>query len=322
MDEHSGTKNIELAIVGGGPAGMSAALVAGRGRIQTVIINEEAPRNAVTGASHGFLTQDGKHPTEILATAKEQLKKYSNVEYIKGVVSDVVRKGDGFYITVENGSALWTERVILATGYRDHIDEISLPGIEQVYGKSVFPCPFCDGWEHRDQKLALFGAGDGLAHYVPLITNWSNDLTVFTNGERLEQEQKDHLLKGSIQLVEEPVIELLSTPNGKLKGVRLASGDMIERESGFLLDPRERPANDFAERLGVERESTTWAPYALKADKSGKTEVKGLYVVGDTKNGFTGVAGSVADGASCVENMVFEGVLERWEQLQTKKEIP
>ena len=318
MKDHSGIEIIELVIVGGGPAGMSAALVAGRGRIQTVIINEEAPRNAVTRASHGFLTQDGKHPMEILATAKEQLRKYTNVDYIRGVVSDVVRKDDGFHITVENGPVLSTERVILATGYRDHIDEIDLPGIEQVYGKSVFPCPFCDGWEHMDQKLALIGAGDGLAHYVPLITNWSNDLIVFTNGEHLEQEQKDHLLKRRIQLIEEPVMELLSTPNGKLKGVKLASGDIIERECGFLLDPRERPANDFAERLGVDRESTAWAPYALKADKSGKTEVKGLYVVGDTKNGFTGVAGSVADGASCVENMVFERVLERWGQPQTE----
>jgi thioredoxin reductase len=112
LKDSTDTKHLELVIVGGGPAGMSAALVAGRGLIQTVIINEEAPRNAVTTASHGFLTQDGKHPIDILATAKDQLAKYTNVEYIKGIVSDIRHKNDGFYITIENGLTLWAERVV------------------------------------------------------------------------------------------------------------------------------------------------------------------------------------------------------------------
>ena len=145
---------------------MSAALIAGRARLETVVINAEAPRNAVTMASHGFLSRDGVHPSELLAVAKEQLRKYETVRYIARSAARVGADGVGFAIGLSDGTTVSANRVVIASGYVDDLARLELPGIEEVYGKSVFPCPFCDGYEHRDERLAVFGR-EGLEHFVP-----------------------------------------------------------------------------------------------------------------------------------------------------------
>ena len=180
---------LDLAIVGGGPAGMSAALVAGRAMLNTVVINAEAARNNVTGASYAFLTRDGAHPSDILAASKQQLEKYDSVTYRLGTVATIEHHTAGFELTMEGGDHVLAKRLIIATGHRDELTRLELTSINEFYGKSVYPCVFCDGFEHRGQRLAPFGADDA-ALYAPMVTLWSADVTVFTNGRDLADASK------------------------------------------------------------------------------------------------------------------------------------
>ncbi len=289
---------------------MSAALVAGRARLKTVVVNSENPRNAVTTASHGFLTRDGVHPLELLRIGKEQLQKYRTVRYETVASTDVRKQGDKFRIELSNGDLFEAKRVIIATGFKDDLTRLNLPGIEAVYGKSVYPCPFCDGFEHADEALAVFG-GPGVEHFVPVVKVWSTDLVVFTNGEQLSPEANLSLERNDVRIVEEPISRLISN-NGKLTAIELASGERVKREAGFIADDCSIPSSDFAESLGVTKVKNDWGMDVLEADAAGKTNVYGVFVAGDAKNGFGGLVLSANEGSVCAESIVHEIAQERW----------
>ena len=306
----------DLIIIGGGPAGMSAALIAGRTLMRTAIINAENPRNKVTTHSHGFLSRDGIHPLELLAISKQQLEKYESVDYIKDLMTDVVKSDEGFEVHLQSGQPLTGENIIFATGYKDNIHKSDLPGIEKVYGKSVFPCPFCDGWEHHGEKLAVFGQDPFVAEYGKVISNWSKDLIIFTNGEEIiSREVEDTLALGGIAVVQEKIDELVSDPHGKLLAIRLDGGRELARDAGFLMDTHEEPTTTLPIQLGVGLTTNSWGMEVLEADEFGKTNVAGLYIVGDAKSGFGGLIASARDGAACVEMMLHERVHARWASL-------
>ncbi len=303
----------DLIIIGGGPAGQSAALIAGRTRMKTAFINAETPRNLVTTASHGFLTRDGAHPSEILAVAKTQLQKYPSVNYIKNQVHEVERTHAGFCVTTSDGKVLRGKKMLIATGHRDNLDELALPGIADVYGKSVYPCPFCDGFEHADEALAIFGHSV-VAQFVPIMRVWSKDLVVFTNGKLLNPETKALLESKGVPVEEGKVVALISI-KGKLTHVKLEDGRKIARQSGFVVEEFSAPATDFAEQLGViPNGENDWGMKEF-ASASGKTNIRDLYVVGDARIGFSGIAAAVAEGAFCVEMMLHELAIERWDAL-------
>lgn len=302
--------NLDLVIIGGGPAGMSAALIAGRCLLNAAIINAEAPRNRVTTASHGFLTRDGAHPTELLAVAKEQLNKYPSVEYRNARASAVRSAPDGFVVELASGEKLSSRRVILATGFRDELSTLKLAGIEEVYGKSVYPCPFCDGFEHARGRVALFG-GAGVENYAALIHMWTEDMIVFTNGRALDEGARASLRLNGVQIYEEVVRRLVSK-NGVLSGVELADGTLVERDSGFLWDDAGVAATRFAEDLGVATKPTEWGTLGFDADDTGKTNVEGVYVVGDARTGFSGLMAAASEGGGCVEHIVHTISHERW----------
>lgn len=300
----------DLIIIGGGPAGQSAALIAGRTRMKTAFVNAEAPRNFVTTASHGFLTRDGAHPSELLTVAKEQLQKYSTVQYFTDNIVSVARLSDGFSATNSDGMVLQAARMLLATGHSDNLAQLELPGIEMVYGKSVYPCPFCDGFEHADEALAIFGHG-AVEHFVPMMAIWSRDMIVFTNGKTLDAELKEQLASKGVPVEEGKVAALLSD-NGKLTHVELGDGRKIARQSGFVVEEFSHPTTDFAERLGVvAMDENDWGMPEL-AGASGTTNIPGLYVIGDARIGFSGIAAAVSEGGFCVEMMAHEMAMERW----------
>lgn len=301
--------NLDVIVVGGGPAGMNAALVFGRALMSTVIVNEEKPRNLVTQASHGFLTRDGFHPSEFLQVAKEQLEQYETVVYQKGVVEQVDKTETGFNVTTNDGTTYHTKRIVFATGYKDNLSKIGLNGIEKVYGKTVYPCPFCDGWERRNEPLALFGKDEGVEHFAKTISNWTNDLIIFTNGEKpIGNEAKAILKKNNIKVVEEEIIELLSE-DGNLKEVQLADGERIKRTGGFLFSCGEKQSTDIPAKLGVEYGE--WGGI-YQTNDWGKSKVEGLYIIGDAKNNFTGVIGAAAEGSRVAEMITQEIIEERW----------
>lgn len=230
-------KIFDCIVIGGGAAGLSAALVLGRSRRNTLIIDENQPRNRVTRASHGFLSRDGIKPEEFKKISLEQLKKYPNVRYNQDRVENVVKVDTTFKVITKKEKIYRSKKVIFSTGMKDALPNIK--GLREVYGTSVFPCPYCDGWERRDKKLAVFGNEEWLMHYVKMIYHWSKDLIVFTNGPaKITGSEKKELIEHNVRLVESPIVEVQST-NGKLEKVVVESGESFERTDGFILDTGE-----------------------------------------------------------------------------------
>ncbi len=303
---------LEVIIIGGGPAGMSAALVLGRSRIKTLVLNTETPRNAITRHSHGFLTQDGIHPTEIFAVAKQQLDKYPSVSYKKQAAIRLERLAEGFQITTAEGSYT-TRKVILATGYKDDIAKEEIPGLTKVYGQSVFPCPFCDGFEMADKPLAVFGDGTMGPLFAKKIAYWSKDLHVFTNGESVtDPETSKQLEAKGIQIIETK-IEALREENGILKAVVLADGTEVLREGGFLAETHSTENVAFAKELNIPTEEGPFGMVNYIVDENKESSVKGFYIIGDARTGWSGVTSSVAEGSEVGKAITHQLIEEFWD---------
>ena len=310
MTTNTDSPSLDLVIIGGGPAGMSAALIAGRALLNATLVDAETPRNAVTTASHGFLTRDGVHPSELLAIANQQLAPYDTVRYLTDTVVSTVRIADGFEVTLADSSALRAQRLMIATGHTDDLGPLNLAGIEEVYGKSVYPCVFCDGFEHRGERLALFG-GESAAHYAPMIRLWTDDLIVFTNDVTLDADAAAQLARHDVAVHTQP-IRRLEAHDGRLRAVELETGERVERDAGFISDEYSKPTTTFAQALGVTSSPTDWGTTELDVGETRGTNINGLYVAGDAKTGFSGVLGAAAEGAACAESIVHEIAAERW----------
>jgi len=285
---------------------MSAALLAGRSRLKTLVVNGESPRNAVAHASHGFFTRDGAHSSELLAIAKAQLETYPSVSYRVGEVASAERAEEGFVVTGRDGAEWRAERLMLATGYRTELASIGVPGLEAVWGRSVFPCPFCDGFERADQRFAVFASE--MLPFASVVANWSKDVVVFTNGREYPEDVRDALVAKGIP-VETGAIRELRSEEGKLRAVVLEDGREVARDAGFVGEEHAVPATDLAERLGVPTTTNDWGMTHFDADDFGKTSVPGVYVVGDMKRVFGGIPAAVHDGYLCVAGIVHERTL-------------
>lgn len=303
--------SFEVIIIGGGPAGMSAALVLGRSRIKTLLLNIEDARNLVTTHSHGFLTQDGKHPAEIFSVAKMQLDTYKAVEYKKEKAIEVASTDNGYQVVTAHDTYS-AKRVIIATGHRDNIEQLGIEGLTDVYGKSIYPCPFCDGFELADKKLAVIGDALMAPMFAKTIQHWSKDIVVFTNGDKVEDnETLSGLERNGIQLQEEKIKRLHSS-QGILSKIELENGILIEREGGFIPDTKSTENTDFAQKLNISTETGRFGMEMYKVDDSKETERKGLYIIGDARTGWSGVATSVAEGSQVGAVITHQIIDENW----------
>jgi thioredoxin reductase len=198
---------LDVLIVGAGPAGLSAALVLGRCRRRVVICDAGHPRNAASLGLHGFLTRDGIDPAEFLHIGREQLRPYETIELRQTEVIDARRLAGGFEVTLSDGERISSRKLLLATGVVDEVPAIA--GLAELYGRSVFHCPYCDGWEMRDQSLAVYGCGEnGLGLTLELLL-WSRDLVLCTDGpSQLSEEERRRLVHHNIGLREERITRL------------------------------------------------------------------------------------------------------------------
>lgn len=187
---------------------------------------------------------------------------------------------------------------------------VRMPGLVDVYGRSVFPCPFCDGFEHADERIAIFG-GAGAKRFAPIVRIWSDDVAVFTNGQPLEQETVAELGSHAVPVYQQAIVRLHSD-GGTLTAVELDDGTLVPRDSGFIQEDIAKPSNDFASQLGAAQGTNEWGLSVVEVDDGGATSVPGLYVVGDARRVFAGLMTAAADGSVCAAHIVHEVAAQRW----------
>ncbi|APZ33752.1 pyridine nucleotide-disulfide oxidoreductase [Microbacterium aurum] len=277
------TTEVDVVIVGGGPAGLSAALNLGRARASVVLVDAGRPRNAATLRSHGFLTRDGVPPLELRKLARAELGAYPNVRILDRTVVNALQPrecGERRFIAALHGRgagippAVSARSVLVATGLRETLPDI--PSLRAFYGMTVFSCAACDAWELQDRPLALIGETPDLAARARLIARWTDRLTVFTNGSDAVDTVEEAELAASGIVVERRPIDDLEGDRGDVSAVRLVDGTRIEIEGGFVR-PQWHPAPDFLGGIELDRDEFG----NLVTDRSGRTSVAGLYAAGD-----------------------------------------
>lgn len=280
----------DVIIVGGGPAGLSAALMLGRCRRKVLLCDTGRPRNAASGSLHGFLTRDGIAPHEFLALARRDLEQYETVERRDVEVTSAECREGQFEITLVNGERLHSRKLLLATGVVDNLPAIA--GVRELYGQSVFHCPYCDGWEVRDQPLAIYGRGQrGLGLSLEL-TAWSRDLVLCTDGpSEIDDEGQDRLNRNGIALREERV-ERLEGAGGVLESVVFATGERLARRALFFITGQSQRSG-LLDQLGCEFNDKG----AVRTGKYETTHLPGLYVAGDASRAVQWVIVAAAEGA-------------------------
>lgn len=279
----------DVVIVGGGPAGLSAALVLGRCRRRVLVCDAGRPRNAAARALHGYLTRDGVSPLELLRLGREELRQYG-IEFRQETVTGLECRPEGFDVTLDTGEHLAARTVLLATGVRDHVPEIE--GIAECYGKSVFHCPYCDGWEVRDRVLAVLGNSAPAVGLALSLKTWSDRIIVCSNGRaRLARHHRRQLAEKDIA-VHEARIARLEHDAGQLRGIALADGTTVSCDAAFFATGQS-PQSDFPRHLGCAL--TTRG--TVKTDHLGHTRVPGFYVVGDASRDVQFVIVAAAEGA-------------------------
>jgi thioredoxin reductase len=279
----------DAIIIGGGPAGMSAALTLGRCRRRVVICDSGSPRNARSHGIHCLLTHEGILPSEFRALAHADLARY-DVEWRDQGVVDALHDGALFDVVLADGARLGSRTLLIATGVRDKVPQIE--GIDDLYGISVHHCPYCDGWEWRDRPLAVYGRGTrGLGLALSLRT-WSDDVILCTDGgSRLDPDQRGRLKRHGIPIRTERIGRLEGT-GGLLEGIRFKNGELLARSALFFNTGQEQRCG-FAGRLGC----TFTEKGAVWSTRRGETGVPGLYVAGDAARDAQLVIVAAAEGA-------------------------
>ena len=279
----------DVIIVGGGPAGLNAALVLGRCRRRVLVCDAEEPRNACSPRVSGFLSRDGILPGELRRIAREQLKPYPGVEIRKIHVTDARGLDGGFEVETEAGERIGCRKLLLATGLTDDLPDI--PRFRELYGRGVYNCPYCDGWENQDLPMAVYGqksCGVGLALEMLI---WSRDVTLLTDGPAgLTEEDKAKLDRHAIPVIETRVTALEG--ENHLGRIRFADGTVLDRRSLFFIHGERLPSG-LVETLGCELTHGG----VVKTHSYERTNVPGLYVAGDASRRVQFAVVAAAEGA-------------------------
>ena len=282
---------LDAVIVGGGPAGLSAALVLGRARKRVMVLDTGKPANAASAnAIGGLLSQDGVTPAELRRSGREQLAEFPTVEIRDDAVVDADLAGAGLWVRLGDGPDVRTRSLVLAHGLR--YDPPSLPGVEGLWGQSVFHCPFCDGWEVRDRPLAVHGNGPAAARSALVLSGWSNDVVLLTDGPSSLNGELGPLSQAGVRVREEPIRQLVGH-DGRLDRIEFADGPDERREALFVRTTREQP-NGLATALGCELGDGG----TIETDIDGRTGVSGVFAVGDAATDHSrSVANAVGTGS-------------------------
>lgn len=283
----------DVIVVGGGPAGLSAALVLGRCRRKVLVCDSGKPRNAAAMHMHGFLSRDGINPRELLRLAREEVACYG-VEVLAAEVIDATctrtEGGTRFEVTLADGRVMESRKMLLATGVVDLLPRIE--GVSDFYGKSVHHCPYCDGWEHRDQALVAYGRGAKAAGLALNLTTWSDRVTACLDGGELEDEYTGTLKRNKIEIRTERV-RRLEGEGGQLKRIIFESGPPLDCDALFFnTDQVQRSTLPLSMGCGYDD-----AGAVITTGKQG-TRQRGLFLAGDADGDVQFVIVAAAEGAT------------------------
>ena len=266
--------SFDVAVIGGGAAGLSAALVLTRARRDVVVIDDGTPRNAPATHMHGFLSRDGMPPSELLAAGREEVTGYGG-HLADGAVTDVVPDGsNGFWVLLASGCRIRARRLLVTTGLRDELPDV--PGLQARWARDVLHCPYCHGHEVRDQQLGVIGGAPGAVRYAQIVRQWTHDLVYFTPPGLLTATERSGLVARAIGIVEGTIGLLVIDDDDHLRGVRMTDGSVVPRDALFV-PPRFVPRSQLLADLGCATNDDGW----VTTDNTGRTSVPGVWGAGN-----------------------------------------
>jgi len=313
MSTDSSRQTYDCAIVGAGPAGLSAALMLGRCRRKTLVCDIGEPRNIRSSGLHNYLTRDGIAPAEFLRYAREEVARYPAIELRQVEVLDAGRSPDGFRLVCGDGRQIAARKLLLATGVVDELPQ--LEGLQPLYGTSVHHCPYCDGWEWRDQPIAIYGNGDEGKALALGLTAWSRDLVLCTNGASgLSEEDLEQLSREGIETREERMVRLEGS-EGMLDRIVFESGESLARRALFICSGQHQ-RSALARKLGCRFTNKG----AVDTGTCEATDVPGLYVAGDASKEAQFVIVAAAEGTEA--GMAINKALLKEDLAQNRSSTP
>jgi thioredoxin reductase len=291
------TGEYEVVVVGAGSAGLSAALVLGRARRAVLVLDGGEPRNAPSPGVQGFFTRDGILPGELLRIGREQLAPYPSVEQRSGRAIEAGGSDGSFEVTLEDGSVVRARKLLLASGVVDELPD--RPGFRELWGRGVYHCPYCHGWEVRDRPIAVYANDEAALERVTLIRNWSRDLVLVCDGPFPSEDAaaRERLEVLGVPVREGRISHLEGDPvAGRLESIVFEDGSRLEREALYI-GPGQRQHSGLAEALGCE--VVEFGPVRrVESDATTKeTNVKGVYVAGDAGEPIQSVIVAASSGA-------------------------
>ncbi len=289
FNEMTDNRNFDVIIVGGSYAGLSAAMALGRSLRNVLIIDSGLPCNRQTPHSHNFITQDGEKPGVIAEKAKREVLKYDTVKFVTDLAVNGTKTDKGFEISTQSGKLFSAKKLIFATGLKDKM--LKIDGFSECWGISVLHCPYCHGYEVKNQKTGIFANGYGAFHLARLISNWTKDLTIFTNGKsELTQEQTDEIKRHNISIVEKEITSL-KHENGEVEEIIFSDNSTFQLKAIYSRPPFEQHCK-IPELLGCELTEQG----LIKVDAFQKTTVDNIFACGDSTNPLRAVSYAVSTG--------------------------
>jgi thioredoxin reductase len=280
---------LDVVVVGGGAAGLSAALVLGRSRRSVAVVDAGAPRNAPAARMQGFLSRDGMSPQELLALGRDEVTSYGGV-LVDGRVADVERIPQGFQVRLADGVSLGARRLLIATGLRDELPDIA--GVAERWGRDVLHCPYCHGHEVRVQPVAVLGGTPDAVQHAQLVRQWCSDVVFFPNSPELADDEREQLTARAIGIVDGPVRRLM-IEDDRLVGVEMTDGRIIPRAAVFVRS-RFVPDDHLLVELGCAVDEAGW----VSTDRTGRTSVPGVWAAGNAANPRAQVITAAGEGSA------------------------
>jgi thioredoxin reductase len=283
------TSVLDVIIIGGSYAGLSAAMALGRSRRQVLVIDSGKPCNRQTPHSHNFITHDGATPAAIAALAKEQVLQYPSITFLTDTATHAAQQEDQFIITTASGQQYRGDKLLFATGLKDNMPAI--PGFAACWGISVLHCPYCHGYEVREEKTGILAQGDGAFEMVKLILNWTADLTVFTNGPaNFTPEQEAQLTAHQVRVITKPITHF-QQEKGQIQEVVFEDGSR-ESITAMYARPPFTQHSDLPALLGCNIDEMGF----ITVDEFQQTNVPGIYAAGDNTTRLRAVSAAIGGG--------------------------